>query len=148
IEQELAEKVEEEDSRVAYEKLDEEIVDVVTDELRTGPLPDVLSVYLSGADSYAHVAKKGPDAARREYLHDVMDPLIGKLADRLRERGALENRFVVVTADHGHTEVRHDDVHALSMTGEHEPPALLAKTGFRVRPFEIQVSPNADFQAV
>jgi predicted AlkP superfamily pyrophosphatase or phosphodiesterase len=148
MEQELAEKVQEEDSRAAYEKLDEEIVDVVTDELREGPLPDVLSVYLSGADSYAHVAKKGPDAARREYLREVMDPLIGKLTDRLRERGALENRGVVITADHGHTEVRHDDVHALSMTGDHEPPALLRQAGFRVRPFQWKVPADADFQAV
>jgi len=44
--------------------------------------------------------------------------------------------------------VRHDDVHALSMKGEHEPPALLAKTGFRVRPFQMEVPPEADFQAV
>ena len=148
IEQELDEKVEAEDSRAAYEKLDKEIVDVVAHELREGPLPDVLSIYLSGTDSYAHVAKTGPDAARREYLREVTDPLIGELTDRLRERGALENRWVVITADHGHTEVRHDDVHALSMTGDHEPPALLRQAGFRVRPFEMEVPADADFQAV
>jgi predicted AlkP superfamily pyrophosphatase or phosphodiesterase len=131
-----------------YEKLDKQVIDVVDDHLADDPLPDVLSVYLSGTDSYAHVADEGPDQARRAYLRDVTDPLIGHLADRLAKRHALDDRWVVVTSDHGHSEVLHDDAHALSMEGDHEPPALLAKAGFRVRPFKLDVPPDADFQAV
>jgi predicted AlkP superfamily pyrophosphatase or phosphodiesterase len=148
IEEQVTKRVSDEDSRVAYEKLDSEVIDVVTDELREGPVPDVLSVYLSGTDSYAHVADKGPDAARREYLREVVDPMLVELADRLNERHALDDRWIVVTSDHGHTEVVHDDAHALSIEGDDEPPALLAKAGFRVRPFELEVPPDADFQAV
>ena len=147
IEEEVA-KLRQEESRAVYEKLDTEIIDVVTKELREGLVPDVLSVYLSGTDSYAHVAEKGPDAARREYLLEVVDPLLARLADRLRELHALDDRWVVLTSDHGHTEVLHDDAHALSMKGDHEPPALLQKAGFRVRPFELEGPPDADFQAV
>ncbi|HJQ83207.1 MAG TPA: alkaline phosphatase family protein [Candidatus Binatia bacterium] len=135
-------------SRAVYEKLDDEIVDVVTERLAHGPVPDVLTVYLSGTDSYAHIADEGPDAARVTYLREVLDPLFTRLADRLEERGALANRFVVVTSDHGHTEVLHDDRHSLATTGPDEPPALLEKAGFRVRPFELDVSDTADFDVV
>ena len=148
IEDAVAKHVEQRESRAVYEKLDSEIVDVVIHRLRENPLPDVLTVYLSGTDSYAHVAEEGPDPARRAYLREVVDPLLAKLGDRLRERGALDNRWVVVTSDHGHTEVLHDDVHALSMRGDDDPPALLAKAGFRVRPFTLEVPDDADFQAV
>jgi hypothetical protein len=108
----------------------------------------MLSIYLSGTDSYAHVAQEGPDEARHAYLRDVVDPLIARLAEGLAKRHALDDRWVVVTSDHGHSEVLHDDAHALSMEGDHEPPALLAKAGFRVRPFKLDLAPDADFQAV
>jgi hypothetical protein len=148
VEEQVAEKVADTHSRKVYEDLDDEVVDVVTDRLRTGPVPDVLSVYLSGPDSYAHVADEGPDPARRTYLREVIDPLVARLATRLEERDALADRWVVVTSDHGHSEVLRDDRHALSMAGDHEPPALLAKAGFRVRPFKLDVPRDADFQAV
>jgi hypothetical protein len=141
-------KLQDEESRAVFEELDEEVIDVVTDRLAREDPPDVLSVYLSGTDGYAHVAEQGPDAARREYLREVVDPLLARLADRLRERDALDDRWVVVTSDHGHTEVVHDDAHALSMDGEAEPPALLEKAGFRVRRFRLDVPADADFQAV
>ncbi len=112
-------------------------------------MPDVLTIYFAGTDLYAHVAEEGPDVARRTYLREVVDPQVGKLADKLRARGALEGRFVVVTADHGHTQVVHDATHALSTKDQGTPPALLRKAGFRVRPFKIKVSPKEDdFQAV
>jgi hypothetical protein len=135
-------------SWVLYEKLDTQVIDVVDQHLADDPLPDVLSVYLSGTDSYAHIAEEGPDPARRAYLRDVVDPLIGRLAEQLANRHALDDRWVVVTSDHGHSEVLRDDAHALSMDGDDEPPALLAKSGFRVRPFKLDVPPDADFQAV
>jgi hypothetical protein len=108
----------------------------------------VLTVYLSGADQYAHVADIGPDKARREYLKEEVDPLLKGLFAALNERHALHNRFVVVTADHGHTEVLADDAHALAMNDEDDPPAVLSKAGFRVRPFRLNVSDEDDFSAV
>ena len=135
-------------SRAVFEQLDGEVVDVVVDELQRGDVPDVLTVYLSGTDSFAHVAEIGPDPARREYLREVLDPLLAKLADALSARNALEDRYVVVTSDHGHTEVLRDDTHALSMGDRDDPPAIVTKAGFRLRPFALEVPEDHDFQAV
>src|SRR6202040_3116053 len=66
-----------EEARAAYAELDEQVISVVRDALDSGPVPDVLTVYLSGTDLYAHVATEGPDAARRAYLHEVVDPQLG-----------------------------------------------------------------------
>ena len=64
LEEQIA-KLQDKESRAVFEELDEEVIDVVTEHLADGPVPDVLTVYLSGTDSYAHVAEQGPDAARR-----------------------------------------------------------------------------------
>ena len=71
-----------------------------------------------------------------------------ELRGALQERKALGNRYVVVTADHGHTEVMDDDEHALAMDDEEDPPAVLLKAGFRLRPFRLDVSKKHDFNAV
>ena len=132
-------------SRATYAKLDGEAGRVVVSALDANVLPDVLTVYFAGTDLYAHVAKEGPDVARRAYMREIVDPEIAKLADKLRARHALDDRFVVVTSDHGHTEVMHDDTHALKPELE---AATLAKAGFRVRPFKLDVAKDDDFSAV
>lgn len=134
--------------RPLYAELDEEALDTVTDELEERPVPDVLTVYLPGIDLYAHHAREGPDPARRDYLRDVIDPELSELGEDLAERGALDSRWVVVTSDHGHTDVVHDDAHALWRDGPDEPPEVLRQAGFRVRPFELDVDAGADFQSV
>ena len=134
--------------RLPYERIDNDLIDVVVSELRKGPVPDVLTVYLSGTDLYAHIADEGPDKARRAYLKEVVDPALGRLARRLRERNALLDRWVVVTSDHGHTEVQRDDAHALSSNIEDDAPALLTRAGFRVRPLRMKVAADDDFDAV
>ncbi|MEO7097347.1 MAG: alkaline phosphatase family protein, partial [Polyangiales bacterium] len=135
-------------TRDAYQKLDEQVVDAVVEELEEGALPDILTVYLSGTDLYAHIAEEGPDEARRTYLKEVADPAIAKLTARLRERGALDARYVLITADHGHTQVVYDEAHALDTTTEADPPALMKKAGYRVRPFQLDVDAKSDFDAV
>jgi hypothetical protein len=132
----------------AYKKLDESVVGAVVEQLEKGPVPDVLTLYLSGTDLYAHVAEEGPDEARRAYLRAVVDPALGRLTERLKERGALDNRYVVLTSDHGHTQVVYDDAHALSTTGDDDPPALVRKAGYRLRPFKLEVAKDHDFNAV
>jgi hypothetical protein len=133
------------ESRVMYARLDEDAAAVVLSSLDADVLPDVLTVYFAGTDLYAHVAKEGPDVARRAYLREVIDPQIARLGDKLRARGALEDRFVIVTSDHGHTEVVHDDVHAL---GAAKTASALVNAGFRVRPFKLDVAKDDDFSAV
>jgi hypothetical protein len=135
--------------RRVFKMLDEDVIAKVVSALdEKGPVPDVLTVFLSGTDMYAHVAHEGPDKARRDYLREVADPAIGRLAEKLRERKALGDRWVVVTSDHGHTEVPYDDKHALSTDGEDSPPGLMKKAGYRVRPFKEKVAADVGFDAV
>lgn len=135
--------------RSVFEMLDKDVIAKVKSALdEKGPLPDVLTVYLSGTDLYAHVAEEGPDEARRAYLREVADPALGELADKLRARGALKERWVVLTSDHGHTPVRHDREHALWTDGDDSPPGLMRKLGYRVRPFREKVPANNVFDAV
>jgi hypothetical protein len=53
--------------RRKFAMLDNDVVAKVEDALDDDddPVPDVLTVYLSGTDLYAHVAEEGPDEARR-----------------------------------------------------------------------------------
>jgi len=137
------------DAYAVYEELDDDVVDSVCDQLAEEPAPDVLTVYLPGADLYAHVSRQGPDRARRAYLTRALDGRIGALRRALEGRGALANRWVVVTSDHGHTEVVHDDFYSLGVDEEGEPAQVLRRAGYRVRPFTLDVGPlEEEFDAV
>lgn len=110
--------------------------------------PHVITVYLTGTDHTAHSAETGPDAVRREYLKDVLDPIFGRLKSALDKQGALRERYVIITSDHGHTGVVHDEKHALSTDIDKDPPAVLTQAGFRVRPFDLEVDAEHPFQSV
>ena len=150
LQTQLKERLTLQQSKKVYEALDAEVMDTVTDQLdnEDEPLADVITVYLSGTDQYAHVAESGPNRARRVFLTSVTDPLMGKLRKALEKRGALKNRYVVVTSDHGHTEVVDDAEHALSTDKDEDPPGVLTRAGFRLRPFKLEVSEDDDFNAV
>jgi predicted AlkP superfamily pyrophosphatase or phosphodiesterase len=148
IEVEAKKHLADKESRRLYAELDEAVVDAVSSRLGQGPVPDVLTLYLSGTDLYAHVAEEGPDAARRSYLAEVVDPSLARLIDALKARHALDRRWVVLTADHGHTAVVHDDAHALSTKKDEDPPSVLERIGFRVRPFARNVPEKDPFSAV
>lgn len=138
--------------RRKFAMLDNDVISKVQDALDDvdddETVPDVLTVYLTGTDLYAHVAEEGPDDARRAYLRDIADPAIGALAAKLREHDALRDRWIVLTSDHGHTPVRHDEQHALWTEDENSPPALMTKAGYHVRPFKEKVDEDASFDAV
>lgn len=140
--------VEGKESRRIYAELDAAVIDNVVTRLGRDTTPDVLTVYLSGTDLYAHVAQEGPDEARRSYLEEVVDPALAKLVEALRSKNALADRWVVLSADHGHTPVMHDHAHALSTKDDEDPPDVLRRIGFRVRPFERDVPATHDFSAV
>ncbi len=133
-------------SRKVFAALDESAIDAVVDHLRAPTLPDVMTVYLSGTDLYAHVADEGPDDARRAYLREIVDPALGKLVGKLRDRGMLDRMWTLVVADHGHTAVVHDKPHALGANAG--PPEVLKAAGFRVRPFKKDVAAAEPFSAV
>ena len=134
-------------SRDAYAALDKGAIDTVVEHLASGPTPDILTLYMYGTDLYAHVASEGPDRARRAYLKEVIDPALGKVVERLRQRGLYDRMWTIVVADHGHTEVPHDHTHAMAGT-DGGPPQVLRAAGFRLRPFARDVDANDPFSAV
>jgi len=136
-------------SPALFETLDTAAVDVVIDHLNKDPLPDVLTLYLSGTDLYTHQAAEGPDEARRMYLKQVVDTQIGRVVEVLRAKGRLDREWVIVVADHGHTQVVHDKQHALGVAGlDAGPPTLLRQAGFRIRPLKQNVDQSDPFSAV
>lgn len=138
------------ESSEVYRKLDVQVARVVTDAIDGDgvTLPDVLTVYFSGTDLYGHIATEGPDEARTTYMREVLDRQVNALADHLHVKGALDDRWVIVTSDHGHTDVIRDEKHALATRGADDPPRVLELAGFRVRPFQLGVEAEADFQSV
>ncbi len=131
-----------------FGEIDEEVLENVTEIINDNKIPDVLTLYLPGIDHFAHISKLGPDAARRRYLQEEVDPRFKPLRTALEAAGALDNRYVVISSDHGHTQVLNDDRHALSIEGAGEPPALLAAGGYSVRPFSIAVPEDSYFDTV
>jgi len=135
-----------------YASLDREVLDTAAAKVNgiddDEPLPDVFTIYLAGTDLFAHVAKSGPDRARRRYLKEVVDPGLVRLRAAFNRRGGLTNRYVVVISDHGHTPVLEDERHALGSRDDREGPRdVLQAAGFRVRPFKWKTKDN-DFQSV
>lgn len=131
-----------------FAALDQEVIENVVETLGIHAPPRVLTLYLSGADAYAHGSREGADVSRRQYLRQVVDPALGELRTALDRAGGLEDRWVVVVSDHGHTEVRFDDAHALSTDGDDDPPAWVRAAGYHPRPFAADVEDDAAFDVV
>jgi hypothetical protein len=134
--------------REAYGRLDAGTADRLLDVFEEHGIPDLQVVYFPGIDLYTHVAEDAiPDQHR--YMAEVLDDAAGAILDAYRAAGALDRTFVVIVSDHGHTPVLDDDAHALATDDERDPPALLERTGFRVRPFRLELDDDEeDYQAV
>jgi predicted AlkP superfamily pyrophosphatase or phosphodiesterase len=133
-----------------FEERDRKVLDVMIDEVEDDdhPVSDVLTVYVSGTDAYAHAAPEPPDRALQRFMTGKVDDKFAELAEALLERGALANRYVVVVSDHGHSEVPHDATTMLSAADRDAPPAVLTGAGFRLRPLQLNVAADHDFNAV
>lgn len=131
-----------------FREVDQEAIEGTVEALEDDVPVDVLTIYISGTDQIAHVSPAGIDAARREYMIEFLDDLFIDLCEQLERRGMLDNRYVIVTSDHGQTAVPREENHAMAMAGEGEPAALLRKAGFRPRPFLLNVAEDDDFNAV
>lgn len=136
------------DDLESYAALDRKVVENVAQALAESAAPHVLTVYLSGADQYAHSSDEGPTPARRRYLRDVFEPLMATLRKALELKNALANRHVLVVSDHGHTAVNHDERQALGIDTDDDPPAVVRGAGFRLRPFKLEVPEEEPFDAV
>ena len=83
-----------------------------------------------------------------EHLEKAIEPMMKSLRETLEETGALDDRYVLLTSDHGHTRVTHDDRHSLGIDGDGEPAQVLEKAGFTLRPFELEVDNDVFFDSV
>ena len=124
-----------------YSVLDDDTVAGVRRAFRRHGVPDLQVAYLPGVDLVAH--DEGP-AAQQAYLADRVDGSIGDILDAYRERDLLGDTYVVVVADHGHSESLADSVHSLGGDGDADGPVqILERAGRRVRPFGVGVDSTA-----
>jgi hypothetical protein len=131
----------------AFVELDRQATGSLVESIRTHGIPDLLVVYLPGVDLFTHVADD-PLPDQREYLREVIDAAVGEVLSVYRDAGALDETYVLFVSDHGHTPVLDDDRNALGTDGDGEPPAVLEKAGFRLRPFVVTPEPDEqDYQA-
>jgi hypothetical protein len=132
--------------KAMYSQIDIESVPKIVDAFDKHGVPRLQTVYFPGIDLYTHLA---PDPLPMEvnYLEKVTDPLVGTILDEYRKRGLLDETYIMIIADHGHTPVMHDEQHALDSQAEDGPAPLMKKTGFRPRPFVLDPPANEqDYQ--
>ena len=130
-----------------FEALDRNAVGSLLATIDKRGVADLQVVYFPGVDLWTHVAERPLDE-QQAYIRAVVDPSIGHILKAYRRRGALDDTWVVVVSDHGHTPVVSDDLHSLGTDGDDEPPEVLERAGFRVRPFQIDPIATPDHQAV
>jgi hypothetical protein len=134
--------------RDKYATLDGGAIEQVVESMREHGVPDVQVVYFAGIDLYTHFAEP-PLPEMHRYLHDVFDPALRRLLDAYETLGVLDETSIVFVSDHGHTPVLRDERHALAVDRERDPPAVLERVGYRVRPFELDLEEEQqDYQAV
>ncbi|MES2764253.1 MAG: alkaline phosphatase family protein [Bacteroidota bacterium] len=132
-------------SQEVYKEVDYESVSKLLETIKRNGPADMQVVYFPGIDLYSHIANY-PLEKQEEYLQRVLDSAMGSILDVYEKAGILDETYIMFIADHGHTPVLNDDRHALSSEGGHEPPDLLKKLGWRVRPFELEPK-EEDYQA-
>ncbi len=135
-------------NRALYQHLDENSVAKLIGTFKARGIPRLQTVYFPGIDLYTHVAPGDPLKQEVGYLEEVTDPLVGKVIAEYQSRGMLQNTYVLVIADHGHTPVLNDKQHALGVDPDTGPAAVLKNAGFRMRPFVLNPSSaQHDYQA-
>ena len=131
----------------AYSELDLTSVENLVESIGEHGVPDLQVVYFPGIDLFTHVASH-PLVQETRYLRTVIDSAVGRVLRTYDSLGVLDQTYFVFVADHGHTPVINDDLHSLGTEGEDEPPALLTRTGFRMRPFVLEPEEDQqDYQA-
>jgi hypothetical protein len=129
--------------RDIYQQMDEDSVPKLLDSIEAHGVPNIQVVYFPGIDLYTHLA---PNALPMEvnYLETVTDPLVAKILDAYRSYGILDQTYIVVIADHGHTPVLKDPHHALGAEASAGPAAVIQAAGFRPR--KLVLNPGKDEQ--
>lgn len=131
-----------------YARVDEVSIKSLDESLDRYGFADLQTVYLPGSDLFTHIAAT-PIESQQHYLQEVTDPAVGAVLKRYRDKGLLNRTYVLFISDHGQTPVANEDRNSLWREGEDEPPTLLEKAGFRVRPWGLKTDRgDEDYQAV
>lgn len=131
--------------KAAFRALDSDTWGGVKRSASQDGLPDLQVAYFPGIDLETH--RDGPEA-QYTYLTEVIDRRIAQILDLYRAEGVLDDTYVLLVSDHGHTPTLDDDRHSLDSGAPGEPPDLFESVGVRLRPFEIGADTTGDFQAV
>ena len=132
--------------KAMYAQIDIESIPKIIDAFDNHGVPRLQTVYFPGIDLYTHLA---PDPLPMEvnYIEKVTDPLVGTILGEYRKRGLLDETYIMIVADHGHTPVMHDEQHALDSQADDGPAPLMSRIGFRPRPFVLDPPANEqDYQ--
>src|SRR3984957_17121201 len=126
-----------------YEDLDKKSVPKLLDGIEDHGLSKIQVVYFPGIDLYTHLASD-PLAMEVDYLERVTDPLVAQVLAYYQNLGVLDQTYVMIIADHGHTPVLRDPKHALGSDSNDGPDAALKSAGFRPR--KLVLNPGANEQ--
>ncbi len=130
-----------------YEDLDKKSVPKLLDAIEDHGLSKIQVVYFPGIDLYTHLAND-PLNMEVDYLERVTDPLVAQVLAYYQNLGVLDQTYVMIIADHGHTPVLRDPKHALGSDSNDGPPAALKSAGFRPRKLVLNPGPNEqDYQS-
>lgn len=87
---------------------------------------DILTIYLPGNDENSH--ENGP-STQLNYINSYTYDDLNEILNALKNQGLSDSTLVVLTSDHGQTEVIDDDAHAI---GRDELEGLLRGVGYSV----------------
>ncbi|MGA9721048.1 MAG: alkaline phosphatase family protein, partial [Candidatus Binatus sp.] len=130
-----------------YEDLDKKSVPKLLDSIEAHGVSKIQVVYFPGIDLYTHLAPN-PIPMEVNYLETVTDPLVAQILAYYQKLGILDQTYVMIIADHGHTPVLRDPKHALGADSNNGPADVVTAAGFRPRKFVLNPGPNEqDYQA-
>ncbi|OZC03633.1 alkaline phosphatase family protein [Rubricoccus marinus] len=109
-----------------FEEVDDDASDGVISSMKRHGIPDLQVAYFGGPDLAAH---GGGEEAQRAYLRDETADDLANVLDAYRARGALQDLWVVVVADHGHTDTLPEPGQSL----REKTSAVLDSLGLRLR---------------
>jgi hypothetical protein len=136
------------DKQNIYVKLDRDSVPKMLDSIQDHGMPKLQVCYFPGIDLYTHVAESEPLKTEVGYIERITDPLVGQVLDAYKSYGVLDQTYIVVIADHGHTPVLKDPQHALGADPDTGPGVVVKAVGFRPRKFELKPGPDEqDYQS-
>src|SRR3984957_21233831 len=130
-----------------YEKMDQDSVPKLLDSIEKHGLPKIQVFYFPGIDLYTHLADD-PLPMEVSYLETVTDAQVAQVLAAYKDYGVLDQTYVMIVADHGHTPVLRDPQHALGADPDQGPAAVVKAAGFRPRKFVLNPgASDQDYQA-